>query len=84
MRRALVLAVALGMSGSAAAFADSDVPGADWMPEDQVIQKLGAAGYTNITGLHADDEQWEGKGVITEFEVNPRTGELLKEEVDRD
>lgn len=43
MRRALVLAVALGMSGSAAAFADSDVPGADWMPEDQVIQKLGAA-----------------------------------------
>ncbi|WP_290981202.1 PepSY domain-containing protein [Hyphomicrobium sp.] len=82
------MAVALDMAGSAAAFADSDVPGADWMPEDQVIQKLEAAGYTNVTGLQADDGHWEGKGVrngvITEFEVNPHTGELLKEEVDRD
>ena len=45
------------------AFADQDVPGADWMPKEKVMQKLDAAGYTNVTGLQADDGYWEGKGV---------------------
>lgn len=84
----VALAIALGLAGSAAAFADNDVPGADWMPPDQVTQKLEAAGYSNITGLHADDGHWEGKGVkngkITEFHVDPHTGELSKEEIDQD
>jgi hypothetical protein len=88
MRKTFALAVAAGMFGSAAAFADSDVPGADWMPKDQVVQKLEAAGYINITGLEADDGHWEGKGVkagkITEFHVDPHSGALLKEEIDRD
>ncbi len=86
--QALALVAAFGLAGSAAAFADNDVPGADWMPQEQVIQKLEAAGYSNVTGIHADDGHWEGKGVkngqITEFEVDPRSGSFLKEEIDRD
>ncbi|HML27581.1 MAG TPA: PepSY domain-containing protein [Hyphomicrobium sp.] len=87
-RKVVALALALGVAGSAVAFADNDVPGADWMPKEQVTQKLEAVGYSNITGLHADDGHWEGKGVrngtITEFHVDPHTGALLKEEVDED
>ncbi len=89
MKKALALAVAVGLAGSAAAFADNDdMPRADWMPKEQVVQKLEASGYSNITGLHADDGHWEGKGVkngkITEFHVDPHSGALLKEEVDED
>jgi hypothetical protein len=80
----LTLVALLATSG--VAFADHDVPGADWMPKDQVIQKLEAAGYTNVTGLEADDGHWEGNGVksgkITEFHVDPHTGAFTKEEVD--
>lgn len=72
----------------AIALADNDVPGADWMPKDQVMKKLDAAGYTNVTGLQADDGYWEGKGVkagkITEFHVDPHSGEFTKQEVDKD
>jgi len=88
-RTVSALAIAALLGASAAAFADNDdVPGSDWMPKDQVMQKLEAAGYSNVTGLHADDGHWEGKGVkagkITEFHVDPHTGALTKEEVDND
>jgi hypothetical protein len=86
MKKTLALALALGVAGSASAFADNDVPGTDWMPKDKVVEMLSAAGYTNITGLEADDGHWEGKGVkagkIMEFHVDPHTGTLLKEEID--
>jgi hypothetical protein len=88
IKKTLALAMAVGLAGSAAALADNDIPGTDWMPKDQVIQKLETAGYTNITGLQADDGHWEGKGVkngkITEFHVDPHSGALLKEEIDED
>ena len=64
----------------------ADQPGADWISKEQVMQKLTAAGYTNITGLEADDGHWEGKGVkngkIMEFHVDPRSGALTREEID--
>jgi hypothetical protein len=90
MRRAktLALAAAISVAGSAAAFADSDVPGPDWLPKEQVIQKLESAGYSNVTGVHADDGYWEGKGVkdgkIMEFEADPRSGAIIKEKIDTD
>ena len=50
------------------------------------VETFRAAGYTNITGLKADDGHWEGKGVkngkIMEFHVDPRSGALTKEEID--
>lgn len=80
------IAVATLFAASTFALADHDVPGSDWMPKDQVMQKLQAAGYTNVTGLEADDGHWEGKGVkngkIMEFHVDPHTGAFTKEEVD--
>ena len=74
--------VGAGIAGSASA----DQPGSDWMTKEQVMQKLSTAGYTNITGLEADDGHWEGKGTkngkIMEFHVDPHTGALTKEEID--
>jgi hypothetical protein len=72
--------------GASAVVADHDVPGADWMPKDKVMQKLEQSGYTSVTGLHADDGYWEGKGVkngkIMEFHVDPHSGVFTKEEPD--
>ena len=83
--RKLALAAAIIFSGIAG-YASADQPGSDWMTKEQVMQKLSTAGYTNITGLEADDGHWEGKGTkngkIMEFHVDPHSGELTKEEVD--
>ncbi len=64
----------------------ADQPGHDWISKEQVMLKLTAAGYTNVTELEADDGHWEGKGVkngkIMEFHVDPKSGALTKEEID--
>jgi hypothetical protein len=82
--RKLLIAAAVFTASTGMALADQ--PGADWITKEQVTQKLTAAGYTNITGLKADDGQWEGKGVkngkIMEFHVDPHSGALTKEKLD--
>jgi hypothetical protein len=82
----IALALALGFAGSAVA--KSDKPGADWMPAEQVKQKLMDAGYSSITELEADDGHWEGEGmkngVKMEFHVDPKTGAITKEKPDKD
>ena len=60
MPRLISATLALALTCTAA-FADQ--PGADWMPADQVKQKLMATGYTSITEFEADDGHWEGEGV---------------------
>lgn len=83
LRKFLIAAAAL-IASTGMTLADQ--PGTDWITQEQVTQKLTAAGYTNITGLKADDGHWEGKGVkngkIMEFHVDPRSGALTKEEID--
>ena len=78
--------LALMLAQTTIAFAKDDKPGADWMTKEQVMQKLAAAGYTDIRGLEADDGHWEGKGMkggkLLEFHVDPRTGALTKEKPD--
>ncbi len=78
-------AAALTVLGASVAVA-RDQPGPDWITKDQAMQKLTAAGYTNVTNLKADDGRWEGKGVkngkIMEFHLDPRTGAVLKEKID--
>jgi len=85
MKRLLSIIAGGLLVASGAAFA-YDTPGADWMKREQVTQKLESMGYTNITGLEADDGHWEGKGVkngkITEFHVDPHTGTITKEDID--
>ena len=41
--------------------AKADQPGPDWMPAQQVIEKVLKSGYTQVTQLEADDGRWEGK-----------------------
>jgi hypothetical protein len=85
--KAACVALALALASGGLAYADDDIPGADWISKEQVQQKLEAAGYTHITGIEADDGHWEGKGVkdgkIMEFHVDPHTGAITKEKIDR-
>jgi hypothetical protein len=79
----LVVAAFLAQAGTAMA---RDQPGADWISMEQAMQKATAAGYTNVTGLKADDGRWEGKGVkngkIMKFHLDPRTGAVTREKID--
>jgi hypothetical protein len=73
------------LAGSMGA-ASADQPGPDWMSIEQVMQKLRAAGYGEISELEADDGHWEGKGVKggkrLEFHVDPHSGAITKEKPD--
>ena len=82
---ALLLAVTLSTGAATGALADT--PGPDWMPADQVKQKLMAAGYSSITEFEADDGHWEGEGVKNgmkmQFHADPKTGAILTEKPDK-
>jgi hypothetical protein len=86
MRVRKLAAVAAIIVSGIAGYASADQPGSDWMTREKVTEKLTAAGYSNITGLEADDGHWEGKGTkngkIMEFHVDPHSGALTKEDVD--
>jgi hypothetical protein len=85
MRQITATALALALAGGLAP-ALADDPGADWMPFDQVVQKVMAAGYSQISELQADDGQWEGEGMKDgqkmEFHADPKTGEITSEKPD--
>lgn len=88
MTRAFGFATALLLVGSIAASpALADQPGADWISADQARSKLMAAGYSSITKIEADDGHWEGEGMKNgqkhEFHVDPHTGAITKDQVDR-
>lgn len=77
----------LAFLGFAAALVASpalaDHPGADWLPAEQVIARLKAAGYQSIAKIEADHGRWEGEGLKAgrwlEFHADPRTGAILME-----
>lgn len=79
--RLMMSVVAGALLLGTAAYADQ--PGADWMPADQVKQKLMGNGYTSITSFEADDGHWEGEGVKNgkkmQFHADPKTGALMSE-----
>jgi hypothetical protein len=82
MMKTATLAIALLWSGIA--FADQ--PGADWMPAEQVIQKVKEAGYSSISKIEADDGRWEGEGLKggkkMKFHADPKTGVITSEKAD--
>lgn len=88
MRTIATIALLISMGLVGPAFAKKDRPGPDWIPADQVTQKLKDAGYSSITELEADDGHWEGEGVKNgvkmEFHVDPKTGAITKEKPDKD
>ena len=78
----------LALIGALAAPAWADQPGADWtVTQEQATATLKAAGYTQITKIEADDGHWEGEGTKAdgmkyEFKVDPRSGKIVKDEMD--
>ena len=79
-------ALALAIAGLPS-IALADTPGPDWMPADQVKQKVMQAGYTQVTKIEADDGRWEGEGIKNgqkmEFHADPKTGAITFEKVDK-
>ena len=86
MKKLTALALTFALVTTSATLAFADKPGPDWMPADQVMQKLKAAGYTEIAELEADDGRWEGEGMKNgqrmEFHVDPKTGAIIFEKLD--
>lgn len=86
MKRTVTAVFATMLIASATGMARADQPGADWMPAEQVKQKLMQAGYSQITELKADDGRWEGEGVKNgqkmDFHADPKTGAILSEKPD--
>jgi hypothetical protein len=74
------------LSASSLNLAKADQPGPDWMPAEQVKQKVLQSGYTEVTKLEADDGQWEGEGIKNgqkmDFHADPKTGVITSEKVD--
>jgi hypothetical protein len=58
-------------------------PEPDWMPVEQVKQKLMSSGYTSIIKIEAEDGHWDGEGMknsnIMQFDLDPKTGDILGE-----
>ena len=57
----------------------------DWISVKEVKSKLGAAGYSSVTKINADDGYWESKNIKDnqkhEFRVDPHTGAITKDKV---
>ncbi|MCQ4262180.1 PepSY domain-containing protein [Stutzerimonas stutzeri] len=84
--KTLTAAFAVAILSSGAAFA-ADKPGADWITLEQAVEKAKAAGYTELHGIEADGNGWEGEGMKQdgkkyEFKIDGRTGEVTKDKQD--
>ena len=86
MLKISTIAVVLVLSVAGANPAKADQPGPDWMPAQQVIEKVLQSGYTQVTELEADDGRWEGEGIKNgqkmEFHADPKTGVITFEKLD--
>lgn len=79
-------ALIIALSASWIGLAKADQPGPDWMPAQQVIEKILKAGYSDVSKIEADDGRWEGEGIKNgqkmEFHADPKTGEIISEKPD--
>jgi hypothetical protein len=77
---------AMAASVGALCLARADQPGTDWMPAQQVIDKVLQSGYTQVTQLEADDGRWEGEGIKNgqkmDFHADLKTGVITFEKLD--
>lgn len=83
MTKSTVLACALVFCMGLQGVALADQPGPDWMPLEQVKQKLMSSGNTSIIKIEAEDGHWDGEGMkngkVMQFDVDPQTGDILGE-----
>jgi hypothetical protein len=86
MRKLASVAFAVALSTGSPNVAGADQPGPDWMPAEQVKQKVLQSGYTQVTKLEADDGRWEGEGIKNgqkmDFHADPKTGVITFEKLD--
>jgi Peptidase propeptide and YPEB domain len=86
MKKLASVVFAVAFSAGSLNLARADQPGPDWMPAEQVKQKVLQSGYTQVTKLEADDGRWEGEGIKNgqkmDFHADPKTGVITSEEVD--
>jgi len=78
------LAVAIRRFGFRRRVLAADKPGADWITLEQAVEKAKAAGYTELHGIEADDDGWEGEGMKQdgkkyEFSIDGKTGEVTRD-----
>jgi hypothetical protein len=82
IRISAVLAIVMSV-GLLTGMARADQPGPDWMPAQQVIEKVLKSGYSQVSKIEADDGRWEGEGVKNgkkmDFHADPKTGEVTSE-----
>ena len=86
MNKLATVVFTAALSASSLNLAKADQPGPDWMPAEQVKQKVLQSGYTEVTKLEADDGQWEGEGIKNgqkmDFHADSKTGVITSEKVD--
>ena len=73
-----IAAIAFAAILASLATANADQPGPDWMPAQQVIDKVLKSGYTQVTEL--------GEGIKNgqkmDFHADPKTGKITFEKLD--
>ena len=85
----ILSAFALAAVLAGAAYAQTqEAPQAE-LTAAQIIQKLEALGYTNITDIERDDDEWEVEatapnGTRVDLELDLKDGRILREERDDD
>ncbi|WP_048306810.1 PepSY domain-containing protein [Halomonas sp. PR-M31] len=88
--RKLQIAVGIAALGlvSISGLSFADQPGEDWISMDKVKSILEDDGYSQVSEIQADDGHWEGEGMKNgekyEFHVDPKSGEITKNERDSD
>ncbi|UPJ64522.1 PepSY domain-containing protein [Bradyrhizobium sp. 191] len=87
MSRSTPVVFAVVLSAVAANVALADRPGPDWMPIQQVIEKVLKSGFALVSKIEADDGRWEGEGIKDgqkmKFLADPKTGEIISTRPDR-
>ena len=86
MHKIATATFALVLSAAGVDLATADQPGPDWMPAQQVIEKVLKSGYTQVVQIEADDGRWEGEGIKNgqkmDFHADPKTGVITFEKLD--
>ena len=86
MNKLTSVVFAVALSAGSLNLARADQPGPDWMPAEQVKQKVLQSGYTQVTKLEVDDGRWEGEGIKNgqkmDFHADPKTGVITSEKLD--
>ena len=86
MKKLASVVFAVALSAGSLNLARADQPGPDWMPAEEVKQKVLQSGYSEVTKLEADDGRWEGEGIKNgqkmDFHADPKTGVITSEELD--